>query len=242
MRKGLLAAFILASAFLAAAAGIAALAADTAVVFEEESPDLPKGHIYIRSLFEKAYETGLTVELIAEFEGGAIHEYSLNKDNLYAISDDVAVGDYRCVVYATDKNADVRAEYGGDIQTVRENNATCFLVVAGRGDFVSQYRWLSGFRDQNGNYVTGSITREEAAGYFQGTIARQDPSDADDAEKEEIEQAEAGWDQPEETPQQANPVPQQDEGNTAKVPSGIAICAIVIALILAALLYRRHKH
>ena len=158
---------------------IPAAAADTEVVFEEESENAEKGHIYVRAAVEKDHEKEIVVDLYAGFDGGGFHHYVLGPENHYGVSDDIAIGEYICSPYIAEDQEDEETtktyvEYGGNEQIVTQDGITCFLVVAGSREFVNDYIWLSEFRDENGNYVSGVISRDDAEKILTKTIAMQD--------------------------------------------------------------------
>lgn len=202
------AALALAITVPAAAAG----AADTEVAAAEAAADAVTGHVYVRAAVEEGYEADISVCLIAGSKGGTVYEYRLNAENRYGISDDIAEGSYVCVPFITDPDPEEAAyvEYGGGEKEVSREKDACFLVVAGSADFVRDYLWLSDFRDENGEYLKGVVSRRDAEEAFLETVAgqREQPGEHADPEGSGPEEV-AATDAP---PAPVSPVPGQEPG------------------------------
>lgn len=143
-----------------------AFAADTPVVESRDPEDAVKGHVYIRAALQEGYSPVIHVELLPETEGCVSHSYVLDAENGYGVSDDIAEGVYGCICYtdeSSNRRYDVQAVYGGEAQEVREgtDDPPCFLVIAGSPEFAENCRWLSTYRDSEGEYLKGTVTAEQ---------------------------------------------------------------------------------
>lgn len=240
LRLSLMLVFVL--AFIAAGwiTCLPAAAADTEVIFEEDPEDSKKGHVIIRAVVEKGYESDIGVDLIGSFEGGNVHRYTLASENHYGISDDVAVGSYICVPFISESGdsgtSEVFVEYGGEEKEVTGDKTAVFLVVSGSSGFVNDYLWLSEFRTDDGEPIKGVITKEQAQELFASTIAMQDRTELETEERpSEIEGPEAMTSAQATT--QVLPKPEtperpvkQDTGRTA-VLAGAIICVLIATCI-----------
>ena len=162
--------------FLASLAiALAAPAAVTAAGMGGDAGDAATGHVYIRAAVEEGYEADITMTLVPTSGGGTVYEYRLNSQNRFGISDDIAEGTYTCVPFITDPGQDgaVYVEYGGGEKDVTRGGETCFLAVAGSAGFVRDYAWISDFRDEEGEYLKGVVSRQAAEEAFLKTVAVQ---------------------------------------------------------------------
>lgn len=220
-----------------------AAAADSEVIFEEESENAEKGHIYIRAAVEKDHEIEIAVDLYAGFDGGGFHHYVLGPENHYGVSDDIAIGEYICSPYIAEsregkESSKAYVEYGGNEQIVTQDGITCFLVVAGSREFVNDYIWLSEFRDENGNYVSGVISRDDAEKILTKTIAMQDSEEQEGTYLHDNELVAEEGTSEDAAPEIVSPKPMED-GDTAPsqwsymLGAGTVVTAV---FIIAALL------
>lgn len=210
---------LLLAAFMAAvmSAVLPAAAADTEVIFDSEDEGAAKGHVYVRAVVEAGYEEKLEADLLAVTEGGTIHHYELSENNGYGVSDDVAIGKYILIPYL-EETADTvtRVEYGGGEQEISEDGTAYFVAVMGSDSFVREYAWLSDYRDDNGRAMKGIITIGDAERLFAMTVASQDEQEEyiyaeigqEGQGSQEIEMTSGSETMPQETPVQAQPVPQ----------------------------------
>ena len=196
-------------------------AADTETAAAGETEDAVKGHVYIRAAVEEGYEADITVCLIPVSESGFVHEYRLNTGNRYGMSDDITEGCYVCVPFITDpgESASVYVEYGG-----------------GEKD---------DFRDENGEYLKGVVSRRDAEEAFEKTIAFQEQLpvayDAEDDGPEEIEIAGV----PGKTAAEPVPEPEAEEDGQAgawDMPFAVAVAAAAFLTGGAAVYHIRRKH
>lgn len=168
-------AFVMASMFLFSAT---AYASDQTVVFTEDPADAEKGKAYIGAIVEKGFKGEITVELYPDFHGGSMHKYTLSKENGYLLSDNIMTGSYYAVAYLSgeDRGKGETATYGGEALKVRpgSEDAPYFAAIAGSSDFVEEYGWLSVYATGKGTELCGPVTWEEAKGFFQDAVARQD--------------------------------------------------------------------
>lgn len=222
-------------------------AADTETAAAGETEDAVKGHVYIRAAVEEGYEADITACLIPVSESGFVHEYRLNTGNRYGMSDDITEGCYVCVPFITDpgESASVYVEYGGGEKEVSRREDTCFLVVAGSAGFVRDYIWISDFRDENGEYLKGVVSRRDAEEAFEKTIAFQEQLpvayDAEDDGPEEIEIAGV----PGKTAAEPVPEPEAEEDGQAgawDMPFAVAVAAAAFLTGGAAVYHIRSKH
>lgn len=228
-----------------------AAAADTEAVFEEEPESAEKGHIFVRAVVEKGHETEIAVDLFAGFEGGGFHHYVLGPENCYGVSDDIAAGEYICSPYIAGSRepggtSKIYVEYGGSEQTVTQDRATCFLVVAGSREFVDDYIWLSEFQDENGSYVNGVMSREDAEKILIKTIAMQylEEEEQEDTHVPDNELTAGRGSSEEAAPEAASPRPVED-GNSAFAQgsfmpgAGAAAAVFIIAALLIVIIKKQ---
>ena len=228
---------------------LAAAPAAAAGAGEADAEDAGVGHVFVRAAVEEGYEADITAVLIPASGGGDAHEYCLNAENCYGISDDIQEGTYVCVPFITDpaKDGDVYVEYGGGEEEVSREGDACFLVVAGSAGFVMDYIWLSGFRDENGKCLKGPVSRQTAEEAFLITIARQgeqagDVGSAADTGPEEMEDA-AGPGQGQEAPvPETGETPAEGQGAKGTLPAlAVAAAAAACIVLIAAGAYHIWK-
>lgn len=195
--------------------------------FGDDPDDAVKGHVYVRALIEEGHDTDVTVELLPYSTGGVGHRYVLNGDNGYGMSDDIRIGEYEFMGFAS--GDDVYVSHIPGSVTVTEDSSTYFIVVAGSEEFANEYTWLAGYETDNGGRLSGIITHKDAARYFDNTVAAQtgEPLDTDD----EI----AGQEDPGtgDTEEIYTPVPEEpdDSRDGRRIPAaaGVLIPALIIA-------------
>lgn len=214
-------------------------ASDLPVKEEEAPPNAIYGEVIMQALREKGCEYSIQLDFYPEFDGGVHRTFVLSKNNEFTLGEELIEGTYRVsasILANIDINKlGIRATATSNI-TVKKNAEEIPVVVAleGTTSFVSEYKWLTSYKDEWGNYLSGTTTKDAAEKLFDDTISMQEDVSNKETEDDMNEEGMG---------QEMKPVEDLIEEDVQKKKRTIImiIAGVVAILAVAAIIYKKRR-
>ena len=218
--------------------GMLVCASENEVVFGTDPDDAVKGHIYVRAIVDSENITDVTVELLPTTSEGVMHRYVLTAENGYGVADDIRIGEYDYMSYTA--KSGTKSEHSSSRVLVTEDEPAIFTVIAGGKDFTEQYTWLCDYVTNDGNRVSGIVTKEEADGYYETLFARQtgEISEDEDYYEEEKEEVPGTGETKEDT---QTPTPEEENENKARKKLPVSLFLVPALAVVIAIVWIKRK-
>ena len=211
--------------------GVHVYASDNEILSGTDPDDAVKGHIYVRAIVEEGNETDITVELFPLTSEGVMHRYELTSENGYGVSDDVRVGGYEYIAYTSVDGT--KAEHPFESIAVTEEEPSVFTVIAGSPDFAEQYTWLCSYTTDDGNSITGVISKEDAKRYFEKSVSAQ-TGEYSGTEEENYDELSGGDTEAFVEPEIPTPIEDPHEEDGVRIPMAVLLIPVLIIAAAAA--------